>query len=167
MQVDEKMLKALLELLYKKSDCISIKIALADINMEEYPPCDRGLCDESEALGISVSAFNAHKEKMELKEALKKGRASLVLDLRSEMIKKAFKHTLETKKTYVTKDENGSTKKHTEITMKEVDGDTGALHLLLKNYDKDNWKNDWDSYELKQAELELKKKLADDKDWNI
>lgn len=120
-----------------------------------------------EALGISVSAFNAHKEKMELKEALKKGRASLVLDLRSEMIKKAFKHTLETKKTYVTQDENGSTKKHTEITMKEVDGDTGALHLLLKNYDKDNWKNDWDSYELKQAELELKKKLADDKDWNI
>ncbi len=120
-----------------------------------------------EALGISVSAFNAHKEKMELKEALKKGRASLVLDLRSEMIKKAFKHTLETKKTYVTQDENGSTKKHTEITMKEVDGDTGALHLLLKNYDKDNWKNDWDSYELKQAELELKKKLVDDKDWNI
>lgn len=120
-----------------------------------------------EALGISVSAFNAHKEKMELKEALKKGRASLVLDLRSEMIKKAFKHTLETKKTYVTQDENGTTKKHTEITMKEVDGDTGALHLLLKNYDKENWKNDWDSYELKQAELELKKKLADDKDWNI
>lgn len=120
-----------------------------------------------EALGISVSAFNAHKEKMELKEALKKGRASLVLDLRSEMIKKAFKHTLETKKTYVTQDENGSTKKHTEITMKEVDGDTGALHLLLKNYDKENWKNDWDSYELKQAELELKKKLADDKEWNI
>lgn len=119
-----------------------------------------------EALGISVSAFNVHKEKMELKEALKKGRSSLVLDLRSEMIKKAFKHTLETKKTYVTQDENGSTRKHTEITTKEVDGDTGALHLLLKNYDKDNWKNDWDSYELKQAELELKKKLADDKDWN-
>ena len=120
-----------------------------------------------EALGISVSAFNVHKEKTELKEALKKGRSSLVLDLRSEMIKKAFKHTLETKKTYVTQDENGSTRKHTEITTKEVDGDTGALHLLLKNYDKDNWKNDWDSYELKQAELELKKKLANDKDWNI
>ena len=120
-----------------------------------------------EALGISVSAFNVHKEKTELKEALKKGRSSLVLDLRSEMIKKAFKHTLETKKTYVTQDENGSTRKHTEITTKEVDGDTGALDILLKNYDKDNWKNDWDSYELKQAELELKKKLADDKDWNI
>lgn len=47
MEVDEKMLKALLELLYKTSDCLSIKIALADINMEEYPPCDMGLCDEA------------------------------------------------------------------------------------------------------------------------
>jgi hypothetical protein len=40
--VDEKMLKALLELLYKTSDCLAIKIAMADINMGEYPPCDMG-----------------------------------------------------------------------------------------------------------------------------
>ena len=46
MEVDEKMLKALLELLYKTSDCLAIKIALADINMEEYPPCDMGECNE-------------------------------------------------------------------------------------------------------------------------
>ena len=143
-------------------------VIFPDINkIEEWVKSGATEKQICEALGISVSAFNVHKEKMELKEALKKGRSSLVLDLRSEMIKKAFKHTLETKKTYVTQDENGSTRKHTEITTKEVDGDTGALHLLLKNYDKDNWKNDWDSYELKQAELELKKKLADDKDWDI
>lgn len=36
MEVDEKMLKALLELLYKTSDCLAIKIALADINDEPY-----------------------------------------------------------------------------------------------------------------------------------
>lgn len=118
-----------------------------------------------ESLKISVSAFNVHKEKKELKEVIKNSRTNLVLELRSEMIRKAFKHTLETKKTYITQDEDGRTKKHTEITVKEVDGDTGALHLLLKNYDKDNWKNDWDNFNLKQAELELKKKLAEDKDW--
>ena len=61
MEVDEKMLKALLELLYKKSDCISIKIALADINMEEYPPCDMGLCDESEAFSPCCNAKNLFK----------------------------------------------------------------------------------------------------------
>lgn len=46
-KVNEEPLKALLELLYKTSDCLAIKIALADINMEEYPPCDMGKCDES------------------------------------------------------------------------------------------------------------------------
>lgn len=59
--VDEKMLKALLELLYKTSDCLSIKIALADINMEEYPPCDMGLCDESEAFCPCCNAKNLFK----------------------------------------------------------------------------------------------------------
>lgn len=60
-EVDEEMLKALLELLYKKSDCLSIKIALADINMEEYPPCDMGLCDESEAFCPCCNAKNLFK----------------------------------------------------------------------------------------------------------
>lgn len=60
-KVNKEMLKALLELLYKKSDCISIKIALADINMEEYPPCDRGLCDESEAYCPCCNAENLFK----------------------------------------------------------------------------------------------------------
>ena len=60
-KVNKEMLKALLELLYKKSDCISIKIALADINMEEYPPCDMGLCDESEAYCPCCNAENLFK----------------------------------------------------------------------------------------------------------
>ena len=59
--VDEKMLKALLELLLKTNDCLAIKIALADINMEEYPPCDMGLCDESEAFCPCCNAKNLFK----------------------------------------------------------------------------------------------------------
>lgn len=46
-KVHEQMLKALLELLYKTNDCLAIKIAMAEINMEEYPPCDMGECDEA------------------------------------------------------------------------------------------------------------------------
>ena len=117
-----------------------------------------------EALGISVSAFNDHKKKNELKEAIKKGRTYLVLDLKGELARIAFKHTLETKKTYITQDDDGRTKKHTEITTKEVDGDTAALHLLLKNFDREEWKNDWDNYEFKKMELELRKKMAEQKD---
>lgn len=40
--VDENMLKALLELLYKTNDCFAIKNA-----MGEYMPCDRGECSEA------------------------------------------------------------------------------------------------------------------------
>lgn len=118
-----------------------------------------------EALGISVSAFNVHKEKKELKEALKKGRTNLVLDIRGELARIARKHTLETKKTYIKKDENGQESKYTEIVQKEVDGDLGAAHLLLKNLDRDEWKNDWDNYDFKKQEIEIRKMLAEKDNW--
>lgn len=120
-----------------------------------------------EALGISVSAYNVHKEKKELKETIKKNRTSLALELRSSLVSLAMKHTLETKKTYMTTDDEGRTKKHTEITMKEVDPLPSAISLLLNNIDRENWKPNWDDYEFKKAELELRKKLADDKNWDI
>ena len=41
-EVNEAMLKAVLELLYKTNDCLAIKIA-----MGEFPPCDRVECDEA------------------------------------------------------------------------------------------------------------------------
>lgn len=118
-----------------------------------------------EALGISVSAFNVHKEKTELKETLKKNRINLVLDLRGELARQAFKHTLKTTKRYITKDDSGREKTHTEITEKEVDGDVGAIHLLMKNLDRDNWKDNWDNYEFRKQELELKKMAIDNSKW--
>lgn len=116
-----------------------------------------------EALGISVSAFNAHKEKNELKETLKQSRTNLVLELRGELISLAKRHKLETKKTYITVDDEGNTRKHTEVTVKEVDASLSAINMLLNNLDRENWKPDWDSYEFKKAELELKKMMADSK----
>ena len=116
-----------------------------------------------EALGISVSAFNAHKEKNELKETLKQSRTNLVLELRGELISLAKRHKLETKKTYITVDDEGNTRKHTEVTVKEVDASLSAINMLLNNLDRENWKPDWDSYEFKKAELELKKMMADRK----
>lgn len=45
-EVSECVLEALLELLYKTNDCLAIKIAMAEIAMGEYPPCDMGECSE-------------------------------------------------------------------------------------------------------------------------
>lgn len=118
-----------------------------------------------EALNISVSAYNEHKKKNELKEAIKKGRTHLILDLKGELVRIAKKHSLETKKQYIRVDEvTGNKTQYTEITTKEVDGDTAAIHLLLKNLDREQWKNDWDNYEFKKMEIELRQKLADQKD---
>lgn len=119
-----------------------------------------------ESLGISVSAFNVHKAKKELKEAIKRGKTQLILDLRGELVRKAFKHTLETKKQYIKVDEvTGNKTQYTEITTKEVDGDLSSLHLLLKNLDRENWKNDWDTYDFKQQELELRKQMLEKDNW--
>lgn len=118
-----------------------------------------------EALGISVSAYNVHKEKKELKEAIKKNRTHLVLDLKGELVRMAKKHSLETKKQYIKVDEEtGHRTQYTEITTKEVDGSEAAIHLLLKNFDRENWKQDWDNYDFKKQELELRKKMNEEKD---
>ena len=84
------------------------------------------------------------------------------MDLRGELARQAFKHTLETKKQYVKKDlETGHSTQYTEITSREVDDNVAAAHLLLKNLDRDNWKESWDNYEFKKQELEIRKQLAD------
>ena len=101
-------------------------------------------------------------ENKELYDAIKNARQSLALDLRGELARQAFKHTLETKKQYIKHDlETGHKTQYTEITSKEVDGNIGAAHLLLKNIDAAHWKENWDSYEFKKQELEIRKQLAE------
>lgn len=118
-----------------------------------------------EALNISKSTFFKYlKEKEEFSNAYKKGTFEFCMDLRGELARIAFKHTLETKKVYVTEDDDGGKKKHTEITTKEVDGDIAAINLLLKNLDKE-WANDPQMLDLKRQELDLRKQLAEFKEW--
>lgn len=118
-----------------------------------------------ECLEISKATFFKYlKEKEEFANAYKKGTFEFCMDLRGELARIAFKHTLETTKQYITEDEEGSKKKHTEITKKEVDGDIAAINLLLKNLDRD-WANDPKMLDLKQQELELRKMIAESKEW--
>ena len=53
----------------------------------------------------------------------------------------------------------------TEIMNKHALPDVAALNLALKNYDKEDWANDPQGLELKKKELELKKRLIDEKEW--
>lgn len=114
-----------------------------------------------EALDISTATFFKYlKEKEEFADAYKKGTFELVFDLRGELARVAFKHTLETKKQYIKQDVGtGQLTQYTEITTKEVDGDVAAINLLLKNLDKD-WSNDPQNLALRKQELELRTAIA-------
>ena len=122
-----------------------------------------------ESLGISTTTFYRYMSvKEELSEAYKKGTFELVMDLRGELARIAFKHNLETKKQYIKKDEEtGNTTQYTEITTKEVDGDIAAINLLLKNLDRDNWSNDPQNLSLRQQELELRKAIAEANNFDL
>lgn len=121
---------------------------------------DNQICEQ---LKISKSSWYKHlSENREFSETLKSGVKAFVMDLRGELARQAMKHTLETKKSYIKKDQvTGHETKYTEITSKEIDGNVAAAHLLLKNLDRENWKDDWDKFDFKQQELEIRKQLAD------
>ncbi len=117
------------------------------------------MCD---VLGVSKTTFHKYlNEQPEFANAYKKGKAELIFDLRGELARVAFKHTLETKKQYIKQDlETGNKTQYTEIVTKEVDGDIAAINLLLKNLD-ENWSNDPQNLALRKQELELRKAIAE------
>lgn len=121
----------------------------------------------AKALGVGYSTFNRYKvEQEELRELLKNVDCTeIVLDLRSALLKKAMGFTYQEKKTYRKFDEEGNLATYTEITEKVALPDVAAINLALKNYDRDNWSNDWQLYGIKKEELELKKQLAEANNW--
>ena len=126
---------------------------------------DEQICSQ---LGVSKSSFYEYQKKhLELLDAIKKGKTELVMDLRGELARIAFKHTLETKKQYIKQDaETGNKTQYTEITTKEVDGDIAAINLLLKNLDSE-WSNDPQNLALRKQELELRKAIAEANNFDL
>ena len=123
---------------------------------------DKQICKQ---LRISESAYyNNLNKNPKLKEEIQVGIDSFIFELIGELARKAKPHNLKTRKVYKKIDEKtGHMTKYEEITYKEVDGDTGALHLLLKNIYRENWADNWQTLELKKKELELREKIAEDK----
>lgn len=119
-----------------------------------------------EVLDISVSSwFEYLKQYNDFSQATKKGQIEFCMELRGELAKLATKHTLETKKQYIKKDEEtGNKTQYTEITTREVDADKGAIHMLLKNLDP-NWHEDPDALEMRKQEHELRRQIAEANNW--
>ena len=116
----------------------------------------------AETLGVAYSSFCEYKNKYpELLESLKKGRETLVLELRSTLIRKAKGFNYSEKKIIR---ENGVVVREEEYQKASLP-DVAALNLLLKNYDAGNWANDPALLELRKKELELRERQIENSEW--
>jgi hypothetical protein len=119
----------------------------------------------AERLGISVSTFENYKRKYaELRDALKKGRQHLVSELKASLKKKAKGFYYEETKTSI-REEGGKRISVVEKYKKYAQPDTGAIHLLLKNYDPTWTNDDQTTLDLKREQLELAKQKAESDNW--
>lgn len=117
--------------------------------------------DIAKALGVGISTFAKYKaDNQELRDALKNGRVKLVAELKSTLIKKARGFHYQERKTII---ENGVIIRE-EVHERYAQPDTGAAHLLLKNYD-EAWSNDPRLQALKERELEMKEKHLSGMEW--
>lgn len=114
------------------------------------------------AFGINKSTLYKYKaEKKELKDAFARGRGKIIFEIKAALLKKALGYEYEEKKQYITEDDNGGKKKHTEILTKHMPPSETAGAMLLRNYDSSWLDKDNISTQLKQQELELKKAIAE------
>lgn len=127
-----------------------------------------GVTDEAtiaRRLGVSARSLGKYKtEHPELREALRKGRESLVEDLKVSLKKKARGFAYTETKTMV-RQENGKRITVVEKFDRYSPPDTGAIHLLLKNLDPSWRQDDRETMDLKARKLELEKQKAETEDW--
>lgn len=116
----------------------------------------------AETLGVGYTAFREYKRQYPaLNDALKKGRADLVMELRSTLIRRAKGFQYEEKKIIK---EGGEVVQEIHA-IKSALPDVAALNLLLKNYDRENWANDPQTLELRKKELELRERQVEANEW--
>lgn len=119
----------------------------------------------AERMGITQQSLENYKKKYpELANALINGRRDLVCELKDSLRRKArgYFYT-ETKIT--TRDENGKVTKVIEENKKYAHPDTGAIHLLLKNFDKEWHNDDIVTIEFKKAQQQLDRDRFKAQNW--
>lgn len=121
----------------------------------------------AKALGISRKSFTKYKqEHPELRQALLEAQQGAVEIYRNGMKRKALGYYYDEQKTVEHLDGDGNLVDTTvEKYHKYAHPDTGALHLLLKNYDP-TWHNDDSAtLKIKQDQVEIAKKKAEQAEW--
>lgn len=122
--------------------------------------------DISKTLGIAYQTFSEYLAKYpEFKQAVMSARSSVIADVRSSLLKRALGFEYEESKTSIRKDNDGNEVRFTEIYKKKALPDVSAIAMYLRNYDTDWRDSDSMTAELRKAEFELKRKLAEKDLW--
>lgn len=133
---------------------------------------ERGV-DEKEiakSIGVAVSSWCEYKHRYpEFVELLKRSEEKtkeILKRLDSALLKSAEGFEYTEKKQYITEDDKGNKKKHTEIYTRYSPPNPTAIFGALNRFDPD-YKKDKAYYELKQQELELKKAIAENNNFDL
>ena len=122
----------------------------------------------AKAFGIAVSTLHRYKaEKKELQDAFARGREIVIIDIKAALLKKALGFSYEEKKQYITESEDGSRKKHTEISTRYSPPSETAAAMLLRNYSSEWRDTDSTSAELRKQEHELRKEIAKSNNFDL
>lgn len=116
----------------------------------------------AEALGIGYSTFRDHVNKNpDFSASLKQARLSGVPTVKLSLYRRANGFEYEETKTYIKVDPEGKESQYTEITKKQALPDVGAIQTYLRNNTEDFRDRDKATYDIKEVELELRRKIAE------
>lgn len=118
------------------------------------------------ALGVGKSNFCKYvQENQELQESLYESRTSSISEVKKALYKKCLGFDYEEKKMYKKKDSDGKEYTYTEIMTRHALPDSASIAMYLRNYDPTWQDKDATTNEFKRMELEIKKQMAEAKEW--
>lgn len=121
-----------------------------------------GLSDEqiAQKIGIGTTTFYRWQEQYrEIREALKKGKAPVDLEVENALLKKALGFTEEETITEIIEQPDGKTRKQVRKVKRVFPPDTAAQIFWLKNRRPDKWRDKVE--QVQSVENELLKSLMD------
>lgn len=116
----------------------------------------------AKCFGITRQTFFKYKnDNIDIFNAIKKGRMTLVDDLKGTLMRKAKGFQYTEKKIIKESGVEVRVEEYVRTSLPDV----AALNLLLKNYDKENWSNDPQVLALRKKELELRERQIEAGEW--
>ena len=136
------------------------------INFAVFNVADAAVCVGA-ALLVIYCLVSYKKEKKEFSAIFARGRASIIIDIRGALLKKALGYDYEEEKKVGRKDKNGENIMIVEKYKRHQPPSETAAAMLLRNYDTKWIDKDNATTELKKQEFELRKTISESNNFDL